>query len=263
LRRAFAVLVFLFVSTVLSAQANDSQRLPNVAQAEGLLHKAASAQFGSNPINDVQLTGTAILHLGIDQRGPVTLQADASGRSKVTLNLDGGQRTEYSSGHGEDPACTWTGADGKSHDVALHNCWIDGAWFSPALSLFAGQQQGHQQISYSGAEHRDNNGAAVEHLTTKRIIHGQQPKKMTEQFQHLSNEDLYIDSATSLPTTLTYFIHPDNDVNRDIPIEIRFSDYRDVSGVKVPFRIEKLMNGSTLLEITLESASFNTGVPTK
>lgn len=249
-----AVLCALTLSHVQTACAQSD------VQALSILQRAAAAQMGATSIQDVQLTGSAVLHIGTDQRGSVTLQVDSSGRSKIVLDLDGGRRTEYSSGHGEAPECTWTDTDGKSHSVAVHNCFTQIAWFMPALSLASGVQLGHHRITYGGSKQLDKN--TFEHLTLNRVITGQDPE-MTAQLQRLSNLDLAFDSATMLPSSLTYFTHPESDLTRNIPVEIRFSDYRDVNGVKIPFHIEKLLSGNTLLEITVESATFNTGVPTK
>ncbi|MCU1285655.1 MAG: hypothetical protein JWO13_2005 [Acidobacteriales bacterium] len=229
-------------------------------QAVAFLQRALSSQLGRATLQDIQLTGTAVLHLGIDQRGPVSLQADAAGHSKVVLDLDGGQRTEYSSGYGEEPACTWTGTDGKVHDVQIHNCMAGKAWFLPISSLSAAQLQGLQILTYSGPD--KSNGASVEHLSSKKVVL-KQKTAIANVIQELSNQDIYIDSVSFLPTSLKYFTHPDNDLKVNILVEINFSDYRDVGGVKVPFHIEKSLNGSTSLEITIESAVFNTGVPTK
>ena len=236
-----------------------AQTLAPVPQASSIVQSATTAQFGSTTITDVQLNGTVISHFGKTDQGTITLQADTAGHSKVALNLGAGSRSEYSSGHSEAAACTWTGADSQVHPVADHNCMTDGAWFLPLLSLPNAQQDPQATLTYSGTEQK--NGATAEHLVTAKAIPttDKTPAKTKALSQSLAKQNLFIDSTTSLPVALTFNVHPDNDAGRDIPVEIRFSDYRDVNGVKVPFHIEKSMNGSTVLEINVETATFNTG----
>ncbi len=57
--------------------------------------------------------------------------------------------------------------------------------------------------------------------------------------QHLSQVEIYLDSGTLLPVALAFNIHPDNDAGLDIPLEMRFSDYRYVSGAQVAFHIQR------------------------
>ena len=228
--------------------------------AVSLLQQSTSALAGSNRLDDIQLTGTAYWHAGSENlRGPVTLQANSSGRSRMQLDLGARSRTEIYSGHHEQPACAWTGTDKVPHDMGAHNCWTVGPWFFPNVSLLSGQQQARNLLSYAGQEARD--GSAVEHIQIRRAF-ASPTKAALDLVNRVSTVDLYLDSVTKLPVSLAYFIHPGGDARRDIPIEVRFSDYRDVAGIKAPFHIEKLMNGSTILEISITSAAFNTGVLT-
>jgi hypothetical protein len=79
--------------------------------------------------------------------------------------------------------------------------------------------------------------------------------------QHLTEVDLYLDPVSALPLKLTFNEHPDNDASRDIPVEIRFSDYRPVNGAQVPFRLQKFINGTLLLDIRVEQAILNSNLP--
>jgi len=46
----------------------------------------------------------------------------------------------------------------------------------------------------------------------------------------------------------------------EIPVEVRFADYRSVNGIDVPFHIQRLQNGSLMMDIAVTGASFNTGL---
>lgn len=80
-------------------------------------------------------------------------------------------------------------------------------------------------------------------------------------FQGLSGVDIYLDSASLLPDEIDFNAHADNDENTNFPVEIHFSNYQAVNAFVVPFRIQKFFNGSLLLDVTVTSAAFNTGLP--
>jgi hypothetical protein len=77
---------------------------------------------------------------------------------------------------------------------------------------------------------------------------------------HLSKMDFFLDPTTFLPAAVTFNIHPDNDAGLDIPIEVRFSDYRAVNGVQVPFHVQKFLNNSLVLDLQFATAVLNTGL---
>jgi len=72
--------------------------------------------------------------------------------------------------------------------------------------------------------------------------------------------DLYLDSTTLLPASLTFQVHPDNNMSVDIFVEVLFSDYRAISGVQVPFRVQKYLNNGLALDLQLETATINSGL---
>jgi hypothetical protein len=73
----------------------------------------------------------------------------------------------------------------------------------------------------------------------------------------VSTTDLGLDPNSFLPAVLTYSIRPANAVFMPIAVEIRYSNYQAVDGVKIPFTIQRYVNGSLQLEITLSSAQIN------
>ncbi len=77
---------------------------------------------------------------------------------------------------------------------------------------------------------------------------------------HLSQMDFFLDSTTFLPAAVTFNIHPDNNALLDIPIEVRFSDYRAVKGVQVPFHIQKFLNNGLILDLQFTTAVLNAGL---
>jgi hypothetical protein len=73
--------------------------------------------------------------------------------------------------------------------------------------------------------------------------------------------DFYLDPVSLLPLAIAFKVHPDKDMNTEIPTEVRFADYRVVNGARVPFHIQRLLNGSLVLDIVVTSATLNSGLP--
>lgn len=79
--------------------------------------------------------------------------------------------------------------------------------------------------------------------------------------QRFSQVELFLAADSLLPTALTFKLHPDNDANLDLLVEIKFSDYRPVNGVMVPFRVQKYVNGGLVQDFFIDSAAVNTRPP--
>jgi hypothetical protein len=74
--------------------------------------------------------------------------------------------------------------------------------------------------------------------------------------------DFYLDSATLLPAAITYNIHPDNNALLDVPVQSRFSDYRSVSGAKIPFHIQRFLNNTLTKDLEVLNVTINSGIST-
>lgn len=223
-------------------------------RALALANQSLQATASSVAPDDITLQGTVSYTAGSDfQSGTVVLEARGNGKSRVVLNLDGGPQQEVRNG----PLGHWTDSEGTQHPMATHNCWTDAPWFFPSLSLQALATDPEVSITYAGLETRE--GVTLHHLRLFRTVPKQTPK-ITADIQRLSTMDLYLDAASYLPLVLTFNIHPDDDLNQDIPVEVQFGDHRLVNGVRVPFRIQKFLQGSLLLDIAVSGATINSGL---
>ncbi len=222
-------------------------------QALSVAQQSVQALTGGMTITDATLTGTVTRIAGSDHdTGTAALRLRAFGESRLDFKLSSGTRSEIRDVSTGTPQGAWNGPDGVAHTMAFSNCWTDSSWAFPALSYLAQLSNSNIVLSYVGQETR--RGITVHHL---RAAYANRGKDVLR----LSATDYYIDSSSLLPLDITYAAHPDDDSTRDIAIEVRLADYRSVNGAKVPFRIQQLMNGSLLLDITLTSAAVNTGVP--
>jgi hypothetical protein len=234
-----------------------AQQSPSTnAQAAQYLQRALAAMSASTPPTDLILTGSAHYIAGSDdETGTATLKA-VVGASRVDLNLSSGPRSEVQNSSGGSPTGAWSGQDGVSHAISFHNLLIDPVWFFPAFPITHGASAGYV-ATYVGHETRE--GEAVEHITISQAfaVHS---TAGAPTMAHLSQMDFFLDSTTFLPTATTFNIHPDDNAALDIPIEVRFLDYRTVNRVQVPFHVQKFLNNGLILDLQFETATLNTGL---
>lgn len=226
--------------------------------ATALLAQLSTAFSGGNVVNQVQLTGTASWHAGsLNDTGSASLSAATTGSSQLQISFSSsGARTEAQSGQGTNLACTWSGEDGVTHTIDPGNCWRPVLWFLPPLSL-----QPSLLPSYLGAVDLGTStvgfGAATyRHLQTDLVL----PSLSTSlagDIMRRSTADLGLDPTTRLPAVLAYSIRPDNGAPIPIAIEIHYSNYQAISGVQIPFTIQRYVNGSLQLEVDVSAAQVN------
>jgi hypothetical protein len=226
-------------------------------QAAALLAQSAAALTGNLAPSDVTLTGTARRIAGSDdESGTATVKALAGTGVRLDLSLPSGPRSELRNTSNAEPVGSWSGPDGVSHSIALHNLSTDWGWF-PAFTLANLNASPNSVLTHVGQETRS--GHSVQHL----IVQQQFPNltgSVASLRLHLSQMDIYLDALTFLPVSLVYNTHPDNDAGLDLPVEIGFSDYRVVNGAQVPFHVLKYLNGSLFLDLQFQSVAVNTGL---
>ncbi len=241
---------FAFVTFGQSAPAGPASDPQAVALAAQAL-----VALGTAPVNDVTLAGIVTRSVGTDvETGTFSLKALGLAQSRMDLVLPSGTLAEVRTIANGSPQGFWA-LNGVVRPTANHNCLTDAAWFLPQLSVLGSQSLNPNSVlTYKGQETRA--GRSVQHLH----YFSQAPGDPTGLPQHLSAEDIYLDASSLLLVALVFNAHPDNNAATDITVELDFSDYRAVSGLNVPFRIQKIFNGTLLLDLTVQSAAFNSGL---
>ena len=223
-----------------------------------LLQKSLAVLVGNVSISDVTLTGTVRCIAGSDdESGSATLKALSSGVARTDLNLPSGSRSELTDLSSIAPSGSSSGPSAVSRAIPFHNLLSEPSWSFPAFSIARRLSSPAFVATYVGHESRD--GQAVEHISIS-----QTPPSAdlaaTPTFAHLTQIDFFLDSTTLLPVAITFNIHPDDNELLDIPVEIRFSDYRASGGTQIPFHIQKSLNGSLVLDFRAQSAVLNSGL---
>ena len=221
-----------------------------------LVANARMALFSRSDFKSVRIEGVVHSIAGSSKdSGSVVMTADVSGASTFELRLGSSSRLEKQSTTKAGRICTWSESDGKIHYTKPFNCWTATTWFFPHLAL----QSSLQTPSIRIVElQQDVKGASNTRILRHQVILAPNANnsKISDLISIWSKADVGLDSTTLLPQQLNYVIHPDSDSNKDIGVEIRFSEYRSVSGVEVPFRIQKLVNGSLQLDIEVAQVTL-------
>jgi hypothetical protein len=255
----FSLLASLLLSTLpcyLRTHLNIAVQGASV-QATVLVQESLSALNGGQAVNDVNISANAHRIAGSDDdTGTATLQAVAAGASSVTLNLPSGQLTEIVNSSATPPSGMWVGPDGTVHTTAFHNLLAGPFWFFPEFALAVSSSTSGAVITYVG--HETHNGEAVEHLSISQSPAVGTPQSYAS-YAQLTQLDFFLDSTTFLPAALDFNTHPDNNALLDIPVEVRFTNYVLVSGVQVPFHVQKFINNTLALDIQFQTASLNSG----
>jgi hypothetical protein len=256
-RHAGAVVSLLVaLSTVAPTSSSAQAGASSDPRAVSFAQKAIPTLTGGASITDVTLIGTATWIAGSDtETGNATLKALGTGESRMDLALSGGTRSEVRDASTGIPLGQWT-APNSSNFFAPHNCLTDPVWFFPALSSLAGGQ--NVAFIYVGQETR--NGAVVQHLKSYSTNQSVPLPSQTPSAQQLSTMDFYLDANTLLPSAIVFNSHPDSDPTTNIPIEIDFSNYQAIGGVMVPMRIQRYLQGTLAVDVTVSAAAFNTGL---
>jgi hypothetical protein len=223
-------------------------------QALTLIASSLKALTGGVAVNNVIVQASANYVAGSDEEtGTATLTASGNQQSLVQLNLSGGTRQETRNG----PAGAWSGPDGTPHSMATHNCWTDASWFFPALTLEAIASDPQTAVSYLGTD--TSKGTPLLHLQVTRAPAGQ-AADVTALILTLSTMDIYFDPQSLLPVVLDFNTHPDVDAGTNLPVEIQFGNYQNSNGALVPLRMQKFLQRTLLLDLTVSNVLVNSGV---
>lgn len=266
---AFSILSSAAVAQ-LAAPAAIQPPVADGSPAAAVVQRALAALGGPAALKDVTLTGTVHRIAGsTDETGSITLKALGTDSSQVDLALASGHMTEARalapSKGGPGPVGRSVGPDGASHATSYANTFAPAAWFSPALVL-ARALVPNVEVTNQGPDQSLDalNGVSATHLhcvTHFQFAAGAKvPPFVQTSADHLGTFDLYLDPASSLLLAVRFAVHPDNKAGIDIPVEVDFSDYRNVNGIPSPFHIQRLVNGVLQLDITVNSAAVNSGL---
>lgn len=238
-----------------------------------LAQRVEAALTGGQDLHDAVLQGEYGLDINIvgDAKftGPITLEFSGTRRSLVhavsasflalpgaelcTVNAQGeiigawvdSAATTYSPGHG-----------------SYTNCWSAPVWFFPATLLSMVHEKG-STVTHQGRDGSD------EVLRLYKAVAG----PSAGLWRNLTTLEFHINPTTALPDSITLWrggflsdavlpLPPSDPLAAsNVPETIHYSDYRKVSGVLVPFKVEWSVPAAGLtMPIRINSVTINGGV---
>jgi hypothetical protein len=220
-----------------------------------LARLSVQALIDNQGLTDATVQGTANYTAGSDQEsGVFTLEVKGNQQSKLVLNLSGGTRQEIR----QVQAGAWSGPDGQKHPIALHNCWTDASSLLPVFTLQAALTNPQIAALYVGQA--TVNGVTADHLQLFQVVAGQS-QKMTTEIQQLSAMEIYLDALSHLPVAVAFSAHPDDNLRLSFPVEVRFSGYQQLGSIQAPARVQKFLQGSLTLDLSVTNVAVNSGIP--
>ena len=147
-------------------------------------------------------------------------------------------------------------ADGRTEVIFTHNAGNLGSLTFPFAYLASVLQDASTSLIYVGLE--TSNGGQVHHIRAQRNYpQGSDPSGI---LQKLSQREFFVDASSSLVVASEDMAHPRDKATINAVRRIQFSDYRQVSGVLVPFSIAESLEGQRGETFQLNQITFNTGL---
>jgi hypothetical protein len=253
---SFSLRVQAQSSTTPSAQ-KDPQAITILSQAMATLGGAVAI----SAIKDYSGTGTMVFHQSPTEQvnGTVTVSGLGIGEFRMDSNLSTGTRSYSISQDGrtnrkrEDGTVSHFPPVGPipSSDAFPYVTPIfpSGTGF-PNEEAFAAVNSPELNVSYKGLVQLD--GRSVHDIQVQRGLTGNpNPNNPMSQYNTM---DFFIDAST-LQIAMTQ-----DTVPKGIVHQIRYSDYRPVRGISVPFSISEQMAGQHTWDIQLNQIVFNNGL---
>ena len=128
-----------------------------------------------------------------------------------------------------------------------------GIWLIPALTAVSDYQDPQVELEYEGLQ--------AESRLLKVVL--QQHPKDTSLAEVMKPIEVYVDPGTLLPVKMAFSIHPPENLLTDIPVEVGYRDYRNVSGLLVPSLVFYSVDGQLVREYKLVSFAVNVGLDEK
>jgi hypothetical protein len=244
--------VSLFLSLTLASslfpqQTSTVQRDP---KAVALLQLAIAQMGGSIPNDSVATAKVTIVAGSLTQDGSakiLTHGADQSSEEIITPDSD--RTSVYSRDLGAEiiggviqPSPLEVAATRQSPSFPL-----------PLLTNILANQD--SALLYVGPE--TIGGLTYQHVRTWNTFASTADRQPLAEF---SVRDFWFDSATGLPSKLSFNLRAGRGSPPRQPVEVIYADYRNVGGVLYPFSMHRSLNGTPWMTISIQQVQLNTGL---
>jgi hypothetical protein len=257
----FLPFIFLFSFPFYAQQTAPAPQDP---QAVSILNQALAVAGGVTAIaaiTDYTATGSGTWYQASDHtfEGTVTISGTASGQLRFDAHLPTGVRS-YAVNHGHS---AWKNEDERliqapaphtavpSSDAFPYKApMFAGGFASPHIQIAAVLKDSLLEVLYRGSVQID--GRPTNEIQVRRLLPGR--SNPNDPLAEYSSMYFFIDAST-YQVVMTQDVIPKHVVH-----QLRYSDYRLVGTVVVPFSIIELTGGQQLWAIHLSQFSFNSGL---
>jgi hypothetical protein len=221
---------------------------PKDAQAVTVLNQALVVAGGMSAIAaiaDYTASGTVTYHLAQDVQGTVTIRGGGLFRLRIDANLPAGIHSESMTGPG-----TAIADHGFVRQLHSQPPMDPGRYLLPSLELGAVLNDPEYSLLYKGIVSVDGHSVhdvQLEYVLPPIVVDS------TRLFHEYHTIDAFIDAAT-FQVVMMQDVVPEHAIRR-----MRYSDYRTVGGVQVPYSISEDVRNPTWL-IQLDKINFNSGL---
>jgi hypothetical protein len=249
-RLLFALSTFLGLATTLPAQQPAPVAVQRDPQAVALLQRALVAMGAAVPTDSVATGTVEIVEGSKTERGSIRILTRGADQTVEDIQTPDSRRSVvYSRGLASEGG--GTPAKLLPMELAVTSQCPD---FPLPLvaSVLNNPEAGLQYIGLETLE-----GARVHHV---RVWSTFASKPKLQKLAEFSAKNIWIDVGTGLPLKIAFSRHLGGGSAPAIPVEVLFSDYRNVGGVAYPFHIAKSFNGTPWTTITIDTVGFNRGL---
>jgi|SRR5579859_708791 len=255
MRRSRSALLLALVLTVVSATAQ--QQSPPTAQAPqrdpqaiAILQQSIAAMASIAPTDSTASGTVTIVEGSTTQTGSIQILTRGTSQTSETLTLPDGQRAiVYSNGEAKEI----NGASSATPPLEL--IVTDQCPDFPLPLLLSSLSTPDQAIHYVGAETLA--GKSVQHIQVWNTFSS---NPLLQSIAPFSAKDIWLDANSALPLKIAYSRRAGSGAVPAIPVEVTYSNYTRANGILYPFQIDKSLNGTPWMTITISIVSFNTGL---
>jgi hypothetical protein len=220
------------------------------AQALAVVSQSLVAAGGSSivtAITDYTATGDVTYYMDVDRnvQGNVTLRGKGLNQFRLDANLPSGMRSEAIDG--------WTtikAKDGSVHKLHTQSPLAPARLILPYLQLSAALNSRGLSLSYVGLV--DVDGQPLHHIQVQRVVPGA-PDRYKAISEYLT-VNYFVDPST-FQIVMIQDVAPEHRVR-----QVRYSDFRPVNGLVVPFSISERLGGQDTWIIHLSKITLNSGL---
>lgn len=250
---AFPFLLILLFTLSIERPLFAQQSAPGVqrdAQAVALLQSSVRAMGGAVPSDSVATGDISVFTGSLTSEGTIRILTRGTAQTSEQITFaQSSQAVTFSRLQAAETD------NGGPTSLPLERSLTSQSPCFPLPFLSATLANPDEAIQYVGLETLGQE--QVHHIRVWNTF-ASQPK--FQRFAEFSTIDIWLDAANTLPQKISFTRRDGSGSVPSIAVDVYLSNYRSVAGIAFPFLIQKFLNGSPWMTITIANVAFNTGL---